>query len=374
MFGVGPYESVADTDLEGSPMNPTESKGRDAVLGDVQGLLGAVHASHSHTDNPRRQKTYLIATYTGVLEEADIRQRWFVPRVGSPYQSAAAVGARVAQQIVELADSGGGYQNSSVAGTSPHTDASVSIRLIGSVADSGEQRLVHEGDDAEIFRPGHVDEFAITCTDIGDIEAIEVWHGNDGLDWNTSRWKLEKLIVTCLQSSLTRGHRSPGGKGDYAETTSKTTDSAQWHFVPREHWLGCTPASTSDLELKIRLAREERDTLEAKLMLLGDQIRRYEVELSDKRKAPTTSSCPHAYTRIAISTTPAGTPKPLSRSTMHVERPSAQASARPAPAQLPGVDPQRGEWRAECRVLYQVSPPRPPTPPACSHHSRQDTR
>ena len=93
---------------------------------------------------------------------------------------------------------------------------------------------------------------------ITDIETLEIWHENDGIDWNTSRWKLHKAVVTCLQSSLHSDSPSRGGKGDHAQRTTKTTDSAQWHFVPKEPWLGCVPESTVDLERKLQMAREEQ--------------------------------------------------------------------------------------------------------------------
>ena len=39
----------------------------------------SVHTTHSQRDNPGRQKTYLIATYTGVIEAEDVEQDWFIP-------------------------------------------------------------------------------------------------------------------------------------------------------------------------------------------------------------------------------------------------------------------------------------------------------
>jgi hypothetical protein len=46
-------------------------------------------------------------------------------------------------------------------------------------------------------------------------------------------------VVTCLQSehharSTSPGVRSTTGKGDHARFSTKTVDSAQWHFVSRE--------------------------------------------------------------------------------------------------------------------------------------------
>jgi hypothetical protein len=216
-----------------SPINPTTRTWTD-LDGDVHGLAGAVHSSHSHVNHRRRQKTYLIATYTGMLSFEDVAEDWFIARPSElGDQSAAVVGPDLFAQIEQVARAQAldpelqRYAPSEV-GSSPHTDASVSILLVGSRGDSGDQRLVYEGDDAEIFRPGHVDEFAITCEDLGDLQvwpapfhpaghdhrgcgrvgwdgvlvrhasvpamglspeapaatqAVEIWHENDGLDW-----------------------------------------------------------------------------------------------------------------------------------------------------------------------------------------------
>jgi hypothetical protein len=43
-------------------------------------------------------------------------------------------------------------------------------------------------------------------------------------DWSACRWKLDKLVVTCLQND--------SNKGDHAAASAHTTDSSQWHFVP----------------------------------------------------------------------------------------------------------------------------------------------
>jgi hypothetical protein len=46
-------------------------------------------------------------------------------------------------------------------------------------------------------------------------------------DWSACRWKLDKLVVTCLQNDP-----QPSNKGDHAAASAHTTDSSQWHFVP----------------------------------------------------------------------------------------------------------------------------------------------
>jgi hypothetical protein len=110
-------------------------------------------------------------------------------------------------------------------------------------------------DRAGIFCSGSIDEFAISCTDLGDIHTLRIWHDNDGEDLQSARWKLDKVVVTCIQvgatrtaptayagrilMSATQSTETRLGKGDFAVDTKKTSDSDQWHFVPEEHWLGC---------------------------------------------------------------------------------------------------------------------------------------
>jgi hypothetical protein len=105
-------------------------------------------------------------------------------------------------------------------------------------------------DEHGIFRSGHVDEFAITCPDLGDLTQLELWVGNrqfnylEGHNLQTSRWKVDKVVVTCLQHGKTAGGSGysqlhPHGKGDHAIRSVKTSDSDQWHFIPSRKWLSC---------------------------------------------------------------------------------------------------------------------------------------
>lgn len=222
-----------------------------------------MHTSHSRVGNPGRQKTYLIATYTGLLTEADINHEWFIPYVPSSgdsrvtdAQTEPLVDSKLQRMIAEKYQSwqakeffeedpmGGPYPQEPSC-TTPHTDAGVTVTLVGTKGESGKQRLVHEGEDAEIFRPGHVDEFAVTCTDIGELTALIVQHDNNGSDWSSSRWKLDKIVVTCLQSQTEfrdddGGYWSP--RGDHVEKSMTTWQSSQWHFVPvRTYSKACTP-------------------------------------------------------------------------------------------------------------------------------------
>ncbi len=100
----------------------------------------------------------------------------------------------------------------------------------------------------EIFQPGSVDEFAITANDLGDLHECRVWHRNDGVDMQSSRWKLDKVVVTCIQSHNTVGASGyavlhPHGKGDTAIRSVKTSDSDQWHFLAHGHWLSVDKGS-----------------------------------------------------------------------------------------------------------------------------------
>ena len=189
----------------------TTAAGADqSVLGlDLSG--SSVHAVHAVLGKPgsrARQKTYLVATYTATLDSNDEQQDWFI---ADDWPKPVQSGLRQGQ-----------------AATSPRTDATVWIELGGSNGKSSGPRLLargdddpflpgairqessrawlisappadHESDGGEKFAAGSVDEFAISCDDLGDVTTCRVWHDNDGADWNTSRWKLAKVVVTCIQ-------------------------------------------------------------------------------------------------------------------------------------------------------------------------------
>eukprot|EP01045_Picozoa_sp_COSAG04_P016867 COSAG04_NODE_1446_length_6714_cov_1.824339_1_plen_448_part_00 len=310
-----------------SPINPT-TKVEENEHGEVHALQGSVHTTHSQRDNPGRQKTYLIATYTGVIEAEDVEQDWFIPSdpesrdkrgVDCPAQREPLVKPHVAVQIQRARAEGKGaffFDESPADGadpwkdepsaTSTHTDAGVTVRLIGTHGESDELVLVHEAgvnDSEMVFQPGGVDEFAVTCRDIGDLQELVIQHDNNGQDWSSSRWKLDKVVVTCLQSSR---HRAGSGgveepsTGDHAETSAKTTGSMQWHFVPRPKWLGCTPGSTSDVERHLQMALHEKRRLERLLEELEDDIDGYRDRLSDIRQTSVSADCRHRQARIRI--------------------------------------------------------------------------
>ena len=46
---------------------------------------------------------------------------------------------------------------------------------------SAETKLSHpKMPKAELFEPGQVDEFVVTCPYLGDLIEIRLWHDNDG--------------------------------------------------------------------------------------------------------------------------------------------------------------------------------------------------
>jgi hypothetical protein len=207
------------------------------------------HSSQRDTRGSRSLKTYLVATYTARLEQADVDEH-FVFDPHQPDQVAAAT--RDGLQLGGAARIAGWSDQ----GSSPRTDASVWVELHGrtrtglggATTSSGRRQLARRGgarlsaataewDDhsvnamsrepphhgppsregglnsvcvrarraqgggGSLFSPGHIDEFALTCEDLGDIQTCTIGHENDGLDSNTSAWKLEKVVVTCIQHS-----------------------------------------------------------------------------------------------------------------------------------------------------------------------------
>jgi hypothetical protein len=304
-------------DDDGLPLNPTRriwsEHQAETTLGEVHALSGSIHTTHANVEHPGRQKTYLVATYTGVLSRDDVKKEWFVPYHRSDTACDAQthplraddlrqVDHAVQDAIEEAYEEGAGRAffddaptvcgqrtvlrtapwssisrqdgiSPDLAGrpsaTSPHTDAGVTITLrgtkLGNLTSSPPQRLVHEGEDAEIFRPGHVDEFAVTCPDIGDLKTLEIKVDRNGKDWSSSMWKLDRVVVTCLQSH--KGEEmgvSP--RGEHVDKSVRTENSLQWHFVPPEKWIGPRPPSTLEqeksLELKLRKCEDLQEEID----------------------------------------------------------------------------------------------------------------
>ena len=75
-------------------------------------------------------------------------------------------------------------------------------------------------------------------------------------DWSSSMWKVDRIVVTCLQSHE-RDELGVSPRGEHVDRSFTTKKSSQWHFVPREKWIGPRPASTKEQER--RLADKMRD-------------------------------------------------------------------------------------------------------------------
>jgi hypothetical protein len=166
-----------------------------------------VHHVHAHVQSKNRQRAYLIAAYTADLDAADAEQWWFIPDASEPAQRNLKLGHTHVQRMNKDYDATS--KVSAKSGTSPQTDATVWLEIYGvGGASSGKHRLAYDVPEmkANLFAPGHVDEFTITCPDLGALESVRVWHDNDGADWNSSRWKLSKLVRAreCLLHETTR--------------------------------------------------------------------------------------------------------------------------------------------------------------------------
>ena len=195
--------------------------------------------------------------------------------------------------------------------TSPHTDAPVFITLVGSASgqgqpppESGRRQLTRSGDE-HAFLPGHMDEFSVVCQELGDLTKVVVELGSGGQDWSSMRWKLDKIVVSCLRSD--RGQRpTPAPRkslfsccsapapmregrppqGDHAVETAKTTQTPQWHFVKDAPlWLGAPPQETAGLEDQIEAALQIEQELQAELRHVHDELTRDMRELGLRREA-----------------------------------------------------------------------------------------
>ncbi len=265
----------------------------------------------------RRRKAYLVAAYTGQLDAEDARQPWFVYDERDPvHQDIVAELSEEERQslrpvrqlpsgVVQTDDAELEERHARSQGwytpTNPATSATVRVVLKGTLGDSGQHTLSHArpSDSEGVFKPGSIDEFAISCEDLGDIHTLEVWHDNDGGDLQASRWKLDKVVVTCIQST--------GNKGDFAEKTKKTGDSDQWHFVLGD-WLGCTPTD------QLSVVDDQLRDVDDELANLGRKVELLEIELEKLRSArrqilsATQEPCEHSRAVIPIESRPPAPP------------------------------------------------------------------
>lgn len=226
-----PLEPLQYTrDLEQHPGGSTSALGLRAAVHSAHGQ----HAGRQAGTSKLRQApvTYLVATYTGELTDKDRRQPW--------YQ------ALDEDQLVELDRLGDDL---------PHTQGEVCIELIGEGGrTSGYQKLLEAGlDDCHAFRRNAVDEFTLTCGDLGDIQAINVSVDGSNIPpsdldvspWMQAVWKLDKVVVSCIVHKQRSPNRAYGcsciGKpsGDHATKTGRTKGTI-WHFVPPQgqEWIG----------------------------------------------------------------------------------------------------------------------------------------
>ena len=269
---------------DGVPISPTEDKSGHGEVG----LQHTVHAAHTkELDAPLRHKTYLICTYTADLSQEDVDQPWFVTSSESRDQQDArqTLGLRFPpDNRVERADVWRGLgqpdRRGALPGSSSRTDAHVGIRLHGSRGESGWRTLAQEGEgisemagNVDVFSPGGVDEFAITCTDLGDLQTIEVRQGGDGHDQNTSLWKVGRIAITTTQ------HRATD---KITGQSVKTINNPHWIFVPKsgEEWLGRFPSAAHPLTLKIAAAHAEIEELERQIREKREQIYGWEQEIT----------------------------------------------------------------------------------------------
>lgn len=73
------------------------------------------------------------------------------------------------------------------------TDADVFIKLHGSAGSSGALQLENAADN---FERGRTDVFHVAAADVGAVESIEVWHGNNC--FASSDWHLQHIQVPPL--------------------------------------------------------------------------------------------------------------------------------------------------------------------------------
>lgn len=178
------------------------------------------------------------------------------------------------------------------------------VRLIVEELDEG------FNEDHAIFQPGHVDEFAITASDLGDLYECRVWHQNDGVDMQSSRWKLDKIIVTCIQNHNSVGASGyatlhPHGKGDTAIRSVKTSDSDQWHFLAHGHWLSIDKGSdllmvNDEIRRANRRIHMVREETEARIRELEEEKKKLQKKKEELKPGEEPESGPGAEMVIPL--------------------------------------------------------------------------
>ena len=85
-------------------------------------------------------------------------------------------------------------------------------------------------------------------------------HLNDGANWATSRWKLQEIVVSRLDTVGTERSLSQTNWLNPEQELSQRTNAA-WHFQTSlgSQWIGEEPLVTTDLD---RLIDEDKQRLE----------------------------------------------------------------------------------------------------------------
>ena len=264
---VGDWRWGMDTMQDRSPHAHLEAKDSH---GTAHGLHNAIHAAHRQHGHGGSVTTYLVATYTGIVTDDDKNEVW--------WQAATEDGP-----------------------VSSHTEAGVFITLMGSASKNTrqlEQQLLHPGPEMKhIFQPGAVDEFVVTCPDLGNITGVKLRiEPHNESAWSRNLWKVEKVVVTCLQHAaggtvrkkkkrwLSNGccASEQTNKGDHAVQTQRNDSNQQWHFVcpPHKRWVGEIPGLSystykervRDVEAEAYQAHLRACRLEAKAEELWDAL------------------------------------------------------------------------------------------------------
>ena len=211
--------------------------------------------------------TYLMATHTGSGElGAEYPESWRVPVHAqltpdciNPEDIHTGTGSQIECMAEILLDSTVGR----TAGA--QTDATVWVELVGTGADgetvsSGRQVLAAVETGRNIFRPSERNEFTFSAARMEHIHSCTVGHDNDGADNVSSLWKLDRIVVTCIQDEPIKQYETQlgepsltTGKGVHAKAPVTTTDNQQWHFVPESSWIGCMPSLCNCADYNIAL-------------------------------------------------------------------------------------------------------------------------
>ena len=268
--------TLENVDQPLAPLEPTanlpgyEGRGNE----EDYGLRGAVHAAHGqfavHDRNGNGADrhapvTYLIATYTGKLTDNDKKRPWYRALDQLHLDQMAILGNDLA-----------------------HTQAEVCIELKGADGRrSGRQRLVHAGDHHHhAFRQNMVDEFAVSCEDLGDVSSIELTLDSAGVDpdpdvdtWLQALWKLDKVVVSCIvhKKQAVRGMACCGApSGDHAKKTGKSK-GVIWTFVPPAggEWVG-EKGYEDPADVQRRIEDDQDD-----LTVLNDQLRGLKARMAE---------------------------------------------------------------------------------------------